>query len=54
MNTLEHTESSASLVKEALRVAWPAVTESFFVALAGMIDTLMVSTLGPSAVAARG
>ena len=40
--------------KKALSVAWPAMTESFFVALAGMIDTMMVSALGPSAVAAIG
>ena len=35
-------------------MAWPAVLESFFVALAGMIDTMMVSTLGTYAVAAVG
>ena len=42
------------MVKEAFRVAWPAVLESFFVSLAGMIDTLMISSMGPSAVAAVG
>ena len=26
-----------------LKIAWPAVFESFFISLAGMIDTLMVS-----------
>lgn len=35
-------------------MAWPAVCESFFVALAGMVDSLMVSSLGASAVAAVG
>ena len=43
-----------SLVKEALRIAWPAVLESFFVSLASMIDTYMVSGLGTYAVAAVG
>lgn len=38
----------------ALSIAWPAVFESFFIALAGMIDTFMISALGPSAVAAVG
>ena len=42
------------IVREALRMAWPAVCESFFVALAGMIDSLMVSSIGSYAVAAVG
>ncbi len=42
------------MTKKALTVAWPAMAESFFVALAGMIDTMMVSALGSSAVAAVG
>ena len=46
--------SQGSMTKKALSVAWPAMTESFFVALAGMIYTMMVSALGPSAVAAIG
>ena len=45
----EHTQGS--LTKEAIRLAWPAVCESFFIALAGMVDTFMVSTLGANAVA---
>ncbi len=43
-----------SMTRKALSVAWPAMTESFFVALAGMIDTMMVSALGSYAVAAVG
>lgn len=43
-----------AIVREALRMAWPAVCESFFVALAGMIDSLMVSSIGSYAVAAVG
>lgn len=35
-------------------MAWPAVCESFFIALAGMVDTYMVSSLGSNAVAAVG
>jgi len=41
-------------IKTALQVAWPAVLESFFVALVGMVDSLMVSRLGTYAVAAVG
>lgn len=48
----EHTQGS--LTKEAIRLAWPAVCESFFIALAGMVNTFMVSTLGANAVAAVG
>ncbi len=43
-----------ALLKETLRMAWPAVLESFFVSLAGMIDTMMVASLGTYAVAAVG
>ena len=45
---------SGDIVKEAVQMAWPAVCESFFVALAGMIDSLMVSSKGSFAVAAVG
>lgn len=41
-------------VKSALQIAWPSVLESFFISLAGFIDTFMVSSLGSSAVAAIG
>lgn len=41
-------------IKRALHIAWPSVLESFFIALAGIIDTFMVSSLGSSAVAAIG
>lgn len=43
-----------SMTLRALSVAWPAMAESFFVALAGMIDTMMVSEMGSYAVAAVG
>ncbi len=45
---------SKSIVQETFQMAWPAVLESFFVALAGMIDSLMVSSIGAYAVAAVG
>ena len=35
-------------------MAWPSIIESFFVAFAGLIDSLMVSSLGSYAVAAVG
>ena len=42
------------MVLRAVGVAWPAVLESFFISLAGMIDTMMVATMGSYAVAAVG
>lgn len=41
-------------IQETIRIAWPAVLESFFVSFASMLDSLMVSKLGASAVAAVG
>lgn len=41
-------------VKTAAGMAWPAIVESFFVAFAGLVDSLMVSSLGSYAVAAVG
>lgn len=35
-------------------MAWPSVLESFFVNLAGMVDTIMVGSLGTYAIAAVG
>ena len=52
MTTAELTQSA--MTRKALSVAWPAMAESFFIALAGMIDTMMVSALGSFAVAAVG
>ena len=42
------------MTRKAISVAWPAMTESFFVTLAGMIDTMMVATMGTYAVSAVG
>ena len=41
-------------VKKTLNMAWPAMLESFFTAFAGLVDSLMVSSLGSYAVAAVG
>ena len=45
---------SRQIVRDALNVAWPSVLESFFVCLAGMVDTIMVGSLGSYAIAAVG
>ncbi len=41
-------------IKKTLNMAWPAMLESFFTAFAGLVDSLMVSSLGSYAVAAVG
>lgn len=46
--------SEKQIVKDALNVAWPSVLESFFVNLAGVVDTIMVGSLGSYAIAAVG
>ena len=45
---------SRETVKFALKIAVPAMVESFFISFAGLVDSLMVSSLGPNAVAAVG
>lgn len=42
------------LLRDTLRIAWPSILESFLVALVGVIDTIMVGTLGSAAIAAVG
>ena len=51
MNLLKHDKS---IIKTALSMAFPSMLEMFFVCLAGLIDSLMVSTLGSNQVAAVG
>lgn len=41
-------------IRKTLDMAWPAILESFFTAFAGLVDSLMVSSLGSHAVAAVG
>ena len=45
---------SKEQVRTVVQMAWPAVLESFFVNLAGMIDVMMVSQISSAAVAAVG
>ncbi len=52
--TLGEIPSEKQIVKDALNVAWPSVLESFFVCLAGVVDTIMVGSLGSYAIAAVG
>ena len=51
---MDEAKNTKQLLKTTLAMAWPAVLESFFVALAAMIDIQMVSNLGSYAVAAVG
>lgn len=46
--------SERRIIRDVLGVAWPSVLESFFVCLAGMVDTIMVGSLGSYAIAAVG
>lgn len=46
--------SDREIIRNTLTVAWPSVLESFFVNLAGVVDTIMVGTLGSYAIAAVG
>ena len=41
-------------IRITMNMAWPSIVESFFVAFAGLVDSLMVSSLGSYAVAAVG
>lgn len=41
-------------LKTCFNMAWPSILESFFMAFAGLLDSLMVSSLGASSVAAVG
>lgn len=47
-------KTNREILKTVFQMAWPSVMESFFVALAGLIDSFMVSALGSYAVAAVG
>ncbi len=53
-SVLEKVKTNKELVGRAIHVAWPAILESFFVALVAMVDSYMVSGLGSYAVAAIG
>ena len=53
-NVSDYIQVNRGKIKTALQMAWPSVLESFFVALAGMVDSIMVSSIGAYAVAAVG
>jgi len=46
--------SAKALYGRVFQIAWPSLAESFFVAIIGMVDTIMVSTLGTYAISAVG
>ncbi len=52
--TIGEIPPTKNLISTVLKIAWPSTVESFFIALVGMIDIIMVSSLGESAVAAIG
>ena len=47
-------QDNKKYIKDAFRMAWPSVIESFCVSFVGMVDSMMVSKLGSYAVAAVG
>ena len=46
--------STKEVYQTAFRIAWPSTLEAVLVGLVGVIDTIMVSTLGSGAIAAVG
>ena len=46
--------STKAVYKRAFDVSWPATVESVLVGLVGIVDTIMVGTLGSAAIAAVG
>lgn len=46
--------SNRQILRRTLEIAWPSIVESFLVSLVGMIDTIMVSSMGSYAIAAVG
>lgn len=42
------------VLSETIKIAWPSILESFLVSLVGVVDTMMVGTMGSSAIAAVG
>lgn len=45
---------SRKILRTTIDMAWPSVLESFLVSLTGFVDTIMVSALGTTAIAAVG
>ncbi len=46
--------SASHVYKRCLKMAWPAAVESVFIALMGLVDTIMVGRLGSGAISAVG
>lgn len=44
----------SELIHNSVTIAWPSIVESFLIALVGMVDTMMVGTLGSYAITAVG
>lgn len=42
------------LIRNAVSMAWPSIVESFLIAFVGMVDTMMVGSLGSHAITAVG
>ena len=51
---LEEHYNTSEFYKTFIKVAWPAVAESFLLGLVSFVDNIMVSTVGTDAVAAVG
>lgn len=55
---LKHAEIALPPAREAvgtlMKVAWPAMLEAFLVSLVSLVDNMMVSGIGPAAIAAVG
>ena len=54
MQWAKTSKHSKENIRITFQMAWPSIVESFFVAFAGLVDSLMVSSLGSYAVAAVG
>lgn len=54
LETVGEMPAEKELYRTAIRMAWPSTLESFMVALVGLVDTVMVSSLGAYAIAAVG
>ncbi|WP_243562560.1 MATE family efflux transporter [Neobittarella massiliensis] len=54
MGRLGEIPSEQKIFKTTFDIAWPSILESFLISLVGMVDTVMVSSLGSYAIAAVG
>lgn len=54
VNNIQAKSDQKENIRTAVSMAWPSIVESFFAAFAGLVDSLMVSSLGSYAVAAVG